>query len=122
MKKLKAIEVIIANDKMSGVLLTGAPIEDIKAVLRFRREAKPIVDAWESVKRDAIEKLKPAEGESVNEADLNTQLNEALKDEMLREVEITPFVLSEDGEAIILQQSKLATAELDAIKEILKDK
>ena len=120
MKKLKVLDVVNINNKFNGVILAGAPIEDIKAVVRFRREVKPAVDAWNAIIKDTVEKLKPADGNAISDDELNAQLNDALKDEAVREVEVTPFAISEAGEEVILQQSKITIAELDYIREILK--
>lgn len=121
MKKIKVIDIINVNDVFNGVILAGAPIEDVKAIVRFRRETKPTVDGWNDLIKDTIEKLKPADGDTISVEALNAQLNEVLKDEAIREVDITPFEISEAGEEIILLQSKVSIAKLDYIREILKE-
>lgn len=117
MKTMKVLDVVNINRVMDGVMLSGAPMADVKAVMRFRREAKPIVDGWNDIIKDAIEKLK---GENITEDELNKHLNEALADEAMREVEITPFVISADGEDAIIAQSKIACGDLDVIKAALR--
>lgn len=118
MKKVKVLDLVNINRVFDGVMLQGAPMEDVKAIMRFRREAKPTIDAWTATVKDALEKLKD---EAVTEAAAaNKQLNEALADEAAREVEITPFVISADGEDVILSQSKIAVGDLATIQAVLR--
>lgn len=117
MKKIKVLDVVNINKAFDGVTLQGAPIEDVKAILRFRREAQPVVNGWDDLLKDAIAKLK---GETITEEQLNKHLNEALADEANREVEITPFAISEDGEVAILAQSRVECGQWEAIKDALK--
>lgn len=114
---MKVLEVININHVFDAVMLQGAPIEDVKAVMRFRREATPIVDGWNALVRDAVQKLN---GETMTEEELNKHLNDALSDEANREVEITPFTISEDGEAVILSKSNIACGQWEAVKHALK--
>lgn len=117
MKKIKVLDLVNINRVFDGVMLQGAPMEDVKAIMRFRREAKPIIDGWNATIKDAVEKLKD---EAVTEAEANKRLNEALADEATREVEITPFVISADGEDVILSQSKIAVGDLATVQSVLK--
>lgn len=119
MKKVKVLDVVNINRVLDGVMLQGAPIDDVKAIMRFRREARPIVDGWSAMLKDAIEKLK---GESITQEQLNAHLNEVLADEAVREVEITPFVISADGEDVIIAQSKVACGDLANIQAVLNPK
>lgn len=123
MKKMKVIEVKTAYEKSMPIMLVGAPIEDVKAILKFRREAEPIYKAWETALKDAIEKLKPADGEAkeIKVSELDALLNEALREEMMREVEITPLAISEDGEATILSQSKISAGDWDVFKALVAE-
>lgn len=117
MKKIKVLDIVNINKVLDGAMLLGAPIEDVKAILRFRREAQPVVNGWNDLLKDAITKLK---GETITEEQLNKHLNEALADEANREVEITPFAISEDGEVAILAQSRVECGQWEAIKGALK--
>ena len=117
MKKVKLVNIVNINGVFDSVILSGAPIEDVRAIMRFRREAKPIVDSWNSTIRDAIIKLK---SDNISQEQFNKNLNDALYEEAIREVEVTPFVITPDGEDIILAQSKITCKDLENINEILR--
>jgi hypothetical protein len=121
MRKIAVLNVIELNNIIGTMILAGAPIEDVKAIVRFRREVKPVVDAWNEVVKDIMEKLKPADGATISKEEFNARLNEALNDEAKREVEVTPFTLSEAGEEVILAQSKITFGELEYLRSKLND-
>ena len=112
MKKVTVNQVVEADKVLAVAMLNGVAIEEIKAIMRFRAEARPIVNNWNDLIKSALENFK---GKEVTQEELNKALNEALADEIVREVEITPFVLSEDSKAIILSQSKITNGELDRV-------
>ena len=114
MKKVTVNQVVEADQMLAMAILNGVAIEDIKAIMRFRAEARPIVNNWNDLIKSALENFK---GKKVTQDELNKALNEALADEIVREVEITPFVLSEDSKAIILSQSKITNGGLDVVLE-----
>ena len=116
MKKVTVNQVVEADKVLAMAMLNGVAIEEIKAIMRFRAEARPIVNNWNDLIKSALENFK---GKEVTQEELNKALNEALADEIVREVEITPFVLSEDSKAIILSQSKITNGGLDVVLEWL---
>ena len=117
MKKIKVLDVVNIYGAFNDVSLYGVPMEDAKAFMRFRREARPVALGWDELVKEAIEKLK---GETITEEQLNKHLNEALADEAIRDVEITPFVFSDDGGDLILPQMRVASGQWEAIKGALK--
>jgi hypothetical protein len=116
MKKVTVNQVVEADKVLAMAMLNGVAIEEIKAIMRFRAEARPIVNNWNDLIKSALENFK---GKEVTQEELNKALNEALADEVVREVEITPFGLSEDSKAIILSQSKITNGGLDVVLEWL---
>lgn len=114
MKKVTVNQVVEADKVLAMAMLNGVAIEEIKAIMRFRAEARPIVNNWNDLIKSALENFK---GKEVTQEELNKALNEALSDEVVREVEITPFGLSEDSKAIILSQSKITNGGLDVVLE-----
>lgn len=116
MKKVTVNQVVEADKVLAMAMLNGVAIEEIKSIMRFRAEARPIVNNWTDLIKSALENFK---GKEVTQEELNKALNEALADEIVREVEITPFVLSEDSKAIILSQSKITNGDLDRVLEWL---
>lgn len=114
MKKVTVNQVVEADKVLAMAMLNGVAIEEIKSIMRFRAEARPIVNNWNDLIKSALENFK---GKEVTQEELNKALNEALADEIVREVEITPFVLSEDSKAIILSQSKITNGGLDVVLE-----
>lgn len=112
MKKVTVNQVVEADKVLAMAMLNGVAIEEIKSIMRFRAEARPIVNNWNDLIKSALENFK---GKEVAQEELNKVLNEALADEIVREVEITPFVLSEDSKAIILSQSKITNGGLDIV-------
>lgn len=119
MKNVKVLDVVNINKALDGVSLQGAPLEDVKKLVRFGGETYAVVEKWNTMLKDAIAKLK---GDSITEEELNKHLNEVLGEEAMREVEITPFTLSEDAEAIILANIGVVIGEWKAIKNVLKPK
>lgn len=117
MKKIKVLDVVTINKTFDGVTLQGAPLEDVKKIVKFGGEAYATVEKWNTMYKDAIAKLK---SESITVEELNKHLNEVLGEEAMREVEITPFILSEDTDAIILTNSGIVMGEWKAIKAALK--
>lgn len=120
MKKIKVIEVVELNRILDKIMLVGAPMEDSKAIIKLCGEVEPVVDAWQKAVKNAMQKLDLKEGETMTLAEVEKYLNEVLQDEKVREVEITPFAISEDGEAAILSQSKITRGELRIVKELVK--
>lgn len=116
MKKVTVNQVVEADKVLAMAMLNGVAIEEIKSIMRFRAEARPIVNNWNDLIKSALENFK---GKEVTQEELNKALNEALADEVVREVEITPFGLSEDSKAIILSQSKITNGGLDVVLEWL---
>lgn len=114
MKKVTVNQVVEADKVLAMAMLNGVAIEEIKSIMRFRAEARPIVNNWNDLIKSALENFK---GKEVTQEELNKALNEALADEVVREVEITPFGLSEDSKAIILSQSKITSGSLDVVLE-----
>lgn len=114
---MKVLDVVNINKAFDGVTLQGAPLEDVKKLVKFDGEAYATVEKWNTMYKDAIAKLN---GETITVEELNKHLNEVLGEEAMREVEITPFILSEDTEAIILANSGIVMGEWKAIKEALK--
>lgn len=114
MKKVTVNQVVETDKVLAMAMLNGVAIEEIKAIMRFRAEVRPIVNNWNDLIKSALENFK---GKEVTQEELNKALNEALADEIVREVEITPFVLSEDSKAIILSQSKITNGGLDVVLE-----
>ncbi|MBQ4127847.1 MAG: hypothetical protein IJD72_07760 [Alistipes sp.] len=114
MKKVTVNQVVEADQVLAMAILNGVAIEDIKAIMRFRAEARPIVNNWNDLIKSALENFK---GKKVTQEELNKAINEALVDEIVREVEITPFGLSEDSKVIILSQSKITNGGLDVVLE-----
>lgn len=117
MKKIKVLDIVNINKTFDGVTLQGAPLEDVKKIVKFGGEAYPTVEKWNTMYKDAIAKLN---GETITVEELNKHLNEVLGEEAMREVEITPFTLSEDTEAIILANSGIVWGEWKVIKAALK--
>lgn len=117
MIKLKVLDVVNINKALDGVSLQGAPLEDVKKIVKFDGEAYATVEKWKTMYKDAVAKLN---GEAITVEELNKHLNEVLGEEAMREVEITPFTLSEDTEAIILANSGIVIGEWKAIKNALK--
>ena len=120
MKKIKVIEAVELNKVLDRVMLVGAPMEDSKAILKLCGEVEPVADAWQKAVKNAMQKLDLKEGETMTLAEVDKYLSEVLQKEIVREVEITPFTLSADGEAAILSQSKITRGELRVVKELVK--
>jgi hypothetical protein len=120
MKKIRVIEAVKLNKILDRVMLVGAPTEDSKAVLKLCGEIEPIAIAWDKAVKTAMQKLDLKEGDAMTLAEVNKYLSEVLQDEMMREVEITPFALSAEGEATILSQSRITRGEIRAIRELVK--
>lgn len=120
MKKIKVIEAVELNKILDRVMLVGAPMEDSKTVLKLCGEIEPIVYAWQKAVKNAMQKLDLKEGETMTLAEVDKYLSEVLQEEIVREVEITPFTLSADGEAAILSQSKITRGELRVVKDMVK--
>ncbi len=117
MKKIKVVDAVNIDRALDGVSLQGAPLEDVKKVVKFGGEVHVTVEKWNAMCKDAISKLK---GETITEQEVNQHLNEVLGEEAMREVEITPFSLSEDTEAIILANSGVVRGQWRAFKAALK--
>lgn len=120
MKKIKVIEAVELDKILDKVMLKGAPMEDSKAILKLCGEVEPVVDAWQKAVKNAMQKLDLKEGETMTLAEVDKYLSEVLQDEIVREVEITPFTISADGEAAILSQSDITRGQIRAVKEIVK--
>ena len=120
MKKIKVIEAVELNKVLDRVMLVGAPMEDSKAILKLCGEVEPVAVAWQKAVKNAMQKLDLKEGETMTLAEVDKYLSEVLQEEIVREVEITPFAISADGEAAILSQSKITRGELRIVKELVK--
>lgn len=116
-KKITVLEVVNIKGALNGVNLHGAPLEDVKKLVKFHGEAYPIVTLWDTMYKEALSNL--GEG-TISVEELDRGLNKVLGDEANREVEITPFVISEDTESIILSQSKVVYGQWEVYKNILK--
>lgn len=114
MKKVTVNQVVKVDQVLAMAMLNGVAIEEVKAIMRFRAEARPIVNNWNDLIKSALENFK---GKEVTQEELNKAINEALADEIEREVEITPFGLSDDSKAIILSQSNIINGGFDAVLE-----
>lgn len=120
---MKKIIIKVANEVntiLDNVVLKGAPIEDVKNMLRLSREVEPAANEWVKAIRDAMRKLDLKEGDTMTVQELDKYLSEVLQDEMKREVEITPFVLSAEAEDVILAQSDITRGQIRIIKEVAK--
>ena len=120
MKKIKVIEAVELNKILDKIMLVGAPMEDSKAIIKVCGEVEPVADAWQKAVKNAMQKLDLKEGETMTLAEVDKYLSEVLQDEIVREIEITPFAISADGEAAILSQSKITRGELRIVKELAK--
>ena len=116
-KKITVLEVVNIKGALNGVNLHGAPLEDVKKLVKFHGEAYPIVTLWDTMYKEALSNL--GEG-TISVEELDKGLNKVLGDEAKREVEITPFVISEDTESIILSQSTVVYGQWEVYKNILK--
>ena len=116
-KKITVLEVVNIKGALNGVSLHGAPIEDVKKLVKFHGEAYPIVTLWDTMYKEALSNL--GEG-TISVEELDRRLNEVLGEESNRKVDITPFVISEDTESIILSQSKVVYGQWEVYKNILK--
>ena len=117
MKKVKVLDVVNIKNDFNGVTFHGAPLEDVRKWVKFRGEINETVTLWATMYKEAIEKLN---GKTVTDDELDKHLNEVLGEEAMREVEITPFLFSEDAEVIILSGSHIPAGRWEWIKEVLK--
>lgn len=112
MKTLKVFQVKNLKEIVDRFKMTGAPTADMKAIFKFYGEVKPSMDTIEALIKEALEKLK---GETVTEAELNKAINDALADELMKDVEITPFTLSEDAQETIARLSNVTFGEIQMV-------
>lgn len=120
MKKIILIEANELNKILDKVKLKDAPMEDVKNMLRLSREVESAATEWNNAIKGAMQKLDLKEGDTMTLQEINKYLSEVLQDEMKREVEITPFVLSADAEDVILAQSDITRGQIRIIKEVAK--
>ena len=120
MKKIILIEANELNKILDKVKLKDAPMEDVKNMLRLSREVESAATEWNNAIKDAMQKLDLKEGDTMTLQEIDKYLNEVLQDEMKREVEITPFVLSAEAEDVILAQSDITRGQIRIIKEVVK--
>lgn len=120
MKKIILIEANELNKILDKVKLKDAPMEDVKNMLRLSREVESAATEWNNAIKDAMQKLDLKEGDTMTLQEIDKYLSEVLQDEMKREVEITPFVLSAEAEDVILAQSDITRGQIRIIKEVAK--
>ena len=120
MKKIILIDANELNKILDKVKLKDAPMEDVKNMLRLSREVESAATEWNNAIKDAIQKLDLKEGDTMTIQEIDKYLSEVLQDEMKREVEITPFVLSAEAEDVILAQSDITRGQIRIIKEVVK--
>ena len=120
MKKIILIEANELNKILDKVKLKDAPMEDVKNMLRLSREVESAATEWNNAIKDAMKKLDLKEGDTMTLQEIDKYLSEVLQDEMKREVEITPFVLSAEAEDVILAQSDITRGQIRIIKEVVK--
>lgn len=120
MKKIILIEANELNKILDKVKLKDAPMEDVKNMLRLSREVESAATEWNNAIKDAMQKLDLKEGDTMTLQEIDKYLSEVLQDEMKREVEITPFVLSAEAEDVILAQSDITRGQIRIIKEVVK--
>lgn len=120
MKKIILIEANELNKILDKVKLKDAPMEDVKNMLRLSREVESAAAEWNNAIKDAMQKLDLKEGDTMTLQEIDKYLSEVLQDEMKREVEITPFVLSAEAEDVILAQSDITRGQIRIIKEVVK--
>lgn len=118
MKKIILIEANELNKILDKVKLKDAPMEDVKNMLRLSREVESAATEWNNAIKDAMQKLDLKEGDTMTLQEIDKYLSEVLQDEMKREVEITPFVLSAEAEDVILAQSDITRGQIRIIKEV----
>lgn len=112
MKKVTVHQVVEAYKTLGNINLNGVAIDEIRGFMRFKAEALPLVTNWDNLIKSALENFK---GKTVTQDELNKALNEALAEEISREVEIPSFTFSPDSKAIILSQSNITNGELDRV-------
>ena len=112
MKTLKVFQVKNLKEIVDRFKMTSAPTADMKAIFKFYGEVTPSTDIIESLIKEALEKLK---GETVTETELNKAINDALADELMKDVEITPFTLSEEAQEIIARLSNVTLGEIQMV-------
>lgn len=118
MKTLKVFQVQNANNIIKRFKMTGVPVDDSKALFKFYRETKPTMDTIEALVKEAIEKLN---GESITATELDKVINEALSDELRRDIEITPFTLSDEAQEIIVRLSDVVWGEVQSVLSLVKE-
>lgn len=112
MKKVTVHQVVEAYKTLGNINLNGVAIDEIRGFMRFKAEALPLVTNWDNLIKSALENFK---GKTVTQVELNKAINEALADEIAREVEIPSFTFSPDSKAIILSQSNITNGDLDRV-------
>lgn len=114
MKKVTVNQVVEAYRTLGNINLNGVAIDEIRGFMRFKADSLPLVTNWDNLIKAVLENFK---GKMVTQDELNKALNEALAEEISREVEIPSFTFSPDSKAIILSQSNITNGDLDRVLE-----
>lgn len=114
MKKVTVNQVVEAYRTLGNINLNGVAIDEIRGFMRFKADSLPLVTNWDNLIKAVLENFK---GKTVTQDELNKALNEALAEEISREVEIPSFTFSPDSKAIILSQSNITNGDLDRVLE-----
>lgn len=112
MKKVTVNQVVEAYRTLGNINLNGVAIDEIRGFMRFKADSLPLVTNWDNLIKAVLENFK---GKTVTQDELNKALNEALAEEISREVEIPSFTFSPDSKAIILSQSNITNGDLDRV-------
>lgn len=112
MKKVTVHQVVEAYKTLGNINLNGVAIDEIRGFMRFKADSLPLVTNWDNLIKSVLENFK---GKTVTQDELNKAINEALADEIAREVEIPSFTFSPDSKAIILSQSNITNGDLDRV-------
>ena len=118
MKTLKVFQVKNANEIIKRFKMTGASSDDTKALFRFYRETHPTMETIDALVKEAIEKLN---GEAISVIELNKVINDALSDELMRDIDITPFTLSEETQEIIVRLSDVEWGDVQAVLALVRE-
>lgn len=112
MKKVTVSQVVEAYRTLGNINLNGVAIDEIRGFMRFKADSLPLVTNWDNLIKAVLENFK---GKTVTQDELNKAINEALAEEIAREVEIPSFTFSPDSKAIILSQSNITNGDLDRV-------
>lgn len=116
MKLRKAINVYNFLGEMT---VTKMEVSEILKVVKARKELKPHMDEWQPYLEDLKNKLK--EGVDLNDkkavAELDKKLNEAIKPDLEKEIEVKLEKLSDEAVAAILSENNINVRELMTLLE-----